>query len=401
MIRRALILAASLLGATAAVGALAQDVAQKDAPPPMLDLLRKDMPAEIANQIRRGGALFQAYAMLGREDRIAAERNGRLRPTCRLVDGDAVSEIARRAAEAQIVMMNEAHDAPRDRAFIAEVVKALKAFGYNTYAAETFSDDAATTTLSYPRLSDGYYSSEPAFGDLFRMLRSSQMRLVSYEDRGPPVEDRHFTNKINARESAQASNFINRTVRDTPDLKVLVHVGYSHNREEIEKLDGRDVLWLAHRLKEITGIDPLTIDQTTYVAERSGVCLSNSDGSTLPTDRDIYVAHSPLAFERGRPTWRLARGQRFADIPRALKKPDERVIYEARYASEPDDAVPADRILVDPGEDIPLLLAPGRYRVRAWTQDGAWTRSLPLTVAAPTPAAPQKAKAKTQRSKKK
>jgi hypothetical protein len=76
------------------------------------------------------------------------------------------------------------------------------------------------------------------------------------------------------------------------------------------------------------------------------------------------------------------------------------VVYEARHANEPDDAVPADRVLVDPGEDIPLLLAPGRYRVRAWTQGGAWTASVALTVADPTVRPPQKARPTSSRRKK-
>lgn len=337
--------------------------------------------------------------MMGREDRVDA--TARLRNTCVLTnDNDAVTTIAEAARTTQVVMINEAHDSPRDRALIADVAEALSKIGYNTYAAETLRGEQPFDMPPHPAKETGFYAQEPTFGALLRKIGMLGFAAVPYESRGPRSEGRHFTDAMNARENEQASNLINRTVRDQRDLKVLVHVGYSHNRERVESRDRREIRWLALRFKEITGIDPLTVDQTTFVSDRTGICASNSDGSALPIDRDIFVAHAPLAFERGRPTWRLARGQRFAEIPQALKRPNERVIYEARYADEPDDAVPADRILVDPGEDIPLLLAPGRYRVRAWTQDGAWTRSVPLTVAAPTPPAPQKARPKSQRRKK-
>jgi hypothetical protein len=58
--------------------------------------------------------------------------------------------------------------------------------------------------------------------------------------------------------------------------------------------------------------------------------------------------------------------------------------------------VPADRVLVDPGEDIPLLLAPGRYRVRAWLENGALTPEVPLVVR-PAPRPPAVSRVSAQR----
>jgi hypothetical protein len=67
-------------------------------------------------------------------------------------------------------------------------------------------------------------------------------------------------------------------------------------------------------------------------------------------------------------------------VPRRLKRPAERIIVEARNAADPADAVPVDRVLIDPGEDIPLLLPPGRYKVRAWLEDRTLTPDVALTV---------------------
>jgi hypothetical protein len=40
-------------------------------------------------------------------------------------------------------------------------------------------------------------------------------------------------------------------------------------------------------------------------------------------------------------------------------------VIEARPLGEPDLSVPMDRVAIRPGEDIALLLPPGRYALRA------------------------------------
>lgn len=375
-----------------AAAALAQDASP---PPPMADRLPR--PRE-AMSTTDGGVQAQAFAFVGREDRIAASK--RAPPTCVTIpDSRPLDHIVERARDAQVVIINEAHDAPRDRRFIADLAAELSKLGFQTYAAETLTRDEPGKPGAFARAADGYYLREPAFGALYRQIAALGYTVIPYENTGAPVEGRHFTDAINAREVAQSSNLINRTLRIDPAQKVLVHVGHSHNRETVNRIDGRDVRWMALRFKEITGIDPLTIDLTTYGAEADGVCAA---GPGVETDRDIYIARAPLTFERNRPAWRLAAGQRFAEIPQSLRQTGARTIYEARFANEPADAVPVDRVLVDPGEDLPLVLPIGRYKVRGWTASGGWSEEVALTVAAPRAPAPQKtkAKAKTQRRKK-
>lgn len=56
---------------------------------------------------------------------------------------DAIEEIVRRARDTSIVILNEAHNSPRDRAFALQVARALKPLGYSILAAETFDNDPA------------------------------------------------------------------------------------------------------------------------------------------------------------------------------------------------------------------------------------------------------------------
>lgn len=51
---------------------------------------------------------------------------------------DPIAEIVRRARSTRIVILNEDHWVPRDRAFALQVARALRPLGYDVLAAETF-----------------------------------------------------------------------------------------------------------------------------------------------------------------------------------------------------------------------------------------------------------------------
>lgn len=359
--------------------ALAQPVTAPIPPRWLADVPLRGAPAPADTRTR--DLQDQAWAMVGREDRIAPDA----KPVCAVADVDPVEAIAKLAEKTTIVIVNEAHDSPRDRAFIADLAVRLADIGYDTYAAETLFPAVAADPATAPKLSDGWYSQEPVFGALLRALKREKYRFVAYDEMLPTAPDADFIDTINAREALQASNLINRIFLADREAKVLIHVGYAHNEEELRRfprqfLRPREIAWMARRLKDILGIDPLTIDQTAFSAERPGVCVSGPSGATLPAGRDIHVGHPPLTFDRKRPEWRTETGARAVEIPRRLKRESERVIVEARRFEDGIDAIPVDRVLIDPGEDIPLLLPPGRYKARAFLQDGKVTPDVPVTV---------------------
>ena len=398
MSRRGVI--ALLACVSAAVAGSAGGAQSKAAPPPLI----ADLPPLGAAAPRFGDDTSRAdvaWAMMGREDRIAPPDAPPRR--CVLAEANPAEIVANAAADAQIVIINEAHDHPEHRAFIADVAVRLAALGFHTYASETL---IGAPNAAAPRPGDGVYAGEPAYGALLRTLRRQGYSLVAYEDNArDPASDNYITD-INRREAKLASNLINGVFRADRDAKVLIHVGYAHNKESIDLAQGgpfrpRAITWLARRLKDILGVDPLTIDQTIFEADRDGVCYTSEGGGPPGVDRDLYVAHAPVRFERNRPVWRRDRGAQFVDAPTRLRRADQRVIVEARPAGDPADATPADRVLIDPGEDIPLLLAPGAYTVRAWTDDNAWTSDVALTVRAPAPPPALRQQQQTSRRKKK
>jgi len=310
---------------------------------------------------------------------------------------DAVREIAARAAAARIVILNEAHDSPRDRAFALEVARALRPLGYSMLAAEALSNftdaaerDSAMARLAadgYPRRGTGTYVMDPLFADFLRQSLALGYRPFAYESTGFDRSD-GAAERIARREQAQAENLAQILERN-PHAKLLVFVGYGHLMETPRVTPEGRLEWMAARLKRLTGLDPLTIDQTlfdeTQATDRAYRALLEPrlgrrpaipflGGAPLLGGRygsgvDLQVVHPPLRLVRGRPDWMRRIGRRRVEIPRRLLPVSGRRLVQAFVAEEPDDAIPLDQIVVETGRPAPPLMLPRGHRVRWAFQD--------------------------------
>ncbi len=325
------------------------------------------------------GIAAQTWSMLGREDRAAMTGDSEYLPQPCTPAPDTpkgrqsvIAEIAAQAATSRIVIVNESHTVTRHRDTVRQLLGALRPLGFSVYAAETFSNAedeadpvAQHSVLAWPHLLDGYYSREPVFGSTVREAKRLGYRLVAYEQTpsqsAPEGADR--ATSIAARETAQAANLAAILAGMAPEEKLLVHVGYSHAAET--PLGQHGDLWMAARLKTATGVDPLTVSQTLCSSEGGEPFLA-----LLPEDRpagmvDIVLSQPVTRFRDGRPLWRREAGAIAVPIPDELRRTNQPLIVEAFVAGEPFDAVPMDRVYLEPGEDIPLMLPPGSYRLRA------------------------------------
>ncbi len=316
-----------------------------------------------------GGARAQYLAMLGREDMFEQPTLEICAPLQREgANVDPVEEIARLAIGRRVVIINEAHERPQHRVFIADLASRLHRDGFTIYAAETFLPDVRAVR-PWPSISDGTYSREPTFGGLLRRMRGLDYRFVDYEDfsPSPPSEDGDWRASIARRESIQAAN-LQRILEESPDARLFVHVGHTH---VLEQPDSQGNVWMAQRLREATGVDPLTIDQTRYTSGADDFTLC--DPAHTNRRVDYRIGAPVLRFENGRPLWRQREGQWPIAVPRQLIAPNLNTVIEARLISEPDTAVPVDRLLLRPGETLSLLLAPGHYRIESWTKEHGYS----------------------------
>ncbi len=260
--------------------------------------------------------------------------------------------------------------------------------GFAYLAVEDFGPDPdAYAAISYPGQAPGYQSvREPVFADAVRRAIKLGYRLIPYEIDFANLNEVPADERMQARESGQAQNLVDLVLAKDPDARILVYVGYQHAYEALYTTGhAPPVEPMAMRLKALTGIDPLTIDQTgCRTPDTSGVpgpigfdAAGNAVISALPEGRVDLQVRQPVPDGAGRPSWLRALGRKAVAIPKGLRKDMEPIVIEARLVGEPGDATPLDRLYLAQGETLPLMLRPGAYVVRAQTAAG---RGAPVTL---------------------
>ncbi len=333
-----------------------------------------------------GSGYNQAVTMLGRDDLMALippEDTWHRTKDCSKGGRPALAGIGELAKDHTLVIINESHSRPRHRAFIAEVVEMMRAEGFTHYAAETLYVEGAQQAEGPATAEHGWYIQDPVFARMLEDIRDSGMVLVAYEQR----EDQALTDVgasieeiIAVREEAQALNLISAVLGDAPETRMVIHVGYGH----AEEIRHDDFAAMAARLKEKTGIDPLTIDLTACASGGSEPLLTAilEDRAVVEwSGMDVAVQFPELVFTANRPDYRRSADTRDIAVPDSLRPEEGLVIIEARRAGDGDEVVPIDRLLLQPGEDaIPLILPPGDYVVAAFNGDGLTAGPVSLSV---------------------
>lgn len=344
----------------------------------------QSFPRDMPGASRSSG---QLEAFVGREAFFMAGLNDSL-PSCVPLTADPLKLIEERARQARIVIINEHHSSPLDRQFIAGVLKRLRRLGYSIYAAETFTrfeSLAHEEVLGF----DGWYSNEPTFGRAVRLARSLGYELVPYEEtqaqrNAGPQGSVNSVQASNRREESQTENLMTAIFTKNPGARVVIHVGHGHVKERTDPY-APEIIAMAQRLKAATGQDPLTISQTGCRSRGSQDVIGESYERRATEAQgefsvDLYVGHPKPVYREGRPVWRREAGQKEVQVPADFRHLDERVIVEARPVASSLSVVPVDRLLLWPGERLPLLLPPGSYRIDGFVEKGIIEQAVTLKV---------------------
>lgn len=333
---------------------------------------------------------------------------------------DAVDVITKLAADRRIVMINEAHHNAHTRALTLALLPRLRSLGFTYFAAEALGDnDADLMRRGYPIKSSGTeYLQEPLYGEIVREAIRLGFILVPYDS---SVLDPQ------ARDAAQAENLYQKVFAKDPKARLFVHAGYAH----IDKASGRlnDVQPMAMKLSKLTGLDPLSIDQTQFLesglntlddyhvlmdrfpARSAEILINRVTGKPWSASPELYDLNviSPMALdaktfgddkwsvggrkvenvaepgrvrlfgglliapdEMPRAKWSTLDGQRYPfPITTELCKKQSPCAISAQYIDESADASPADiYAFFEPYASSKLYLRPGRYRLRAWNANG-------------------------------
>lgn len=317
------------------------------------------------------------------------------------IDKNPIAYICDQSEKSNIAMINEAHDYPAHRAFVMSLLSKLKEKGYKYLALETlnnFQDSSChrINTLSSLTQNIGTYTSEPIFGELIRYAIELGYTLIPYEyvPQHPiffDIKDTvQFTASIHERDSMQAINLI-QAMKHCNDGKILVLGGYSHTLEAEEKTNGfyNPFHPMALYFKELTHIDPLTINQIQFsetdrqlggmvfdelsnqgfvntafcVKEEDSILIGPVVQKGLP---DIYVMLPKTTFVNDRPTWLKLNGLRKKyNYCFPEKTIHNLVLVQAFYLNEVknrktiDKKIPADQFMLLANNSVDFYLRSG------------------------------------------
>jgi hypothetical protein len=310
----------------------------------------------------------------------------------------AADYIADAVADRRIVVVNEAHHRPQTRLLTLQLLPKLRALGFDHFAIEAL--DPADTGLAargYPTEKSGYYIQEPLYGEIVREALRLGFKVHAYE---PPNAG---LLAAQARETGQAQS-LQAVLREFPDARLFVHAGYGH----ADKAPGRlpdHARPMAEELARLTGIEPYTVDQTmvgsgdwsdrsspyrrmleAFPVRDASVLVPRAGGAAWSYrpdyhDASVLLPRSPPGELR--PAWLSRDGLRRPFRIRAhVCRGSFPCLFEAFHASEGDDAIPADQLVLMETADgkWPLYLAPGRYRLRVRDADGNVQSMRPIEV---------------------
>lgn len=365
-----------------------------------------ELQAKAAAGDRAAGSFLSQYAsFLGDEVTALGQEERPRNPATPLPDlagavsRDALEAIVEAAANSRIVILNEAHNVSGHRAFAARVLRALRPLGFDWFAAETFTQPQESPSSSIrgyhqgaPFLSAlGYYVNDPVYAETVREAARLGYRFADYEERWDQKapDDAAGAIRIATREEAQADNLIAAVLAQNPEARIFVYCGYSHAMERPHSSG----TWFAARLKEKTGINPLTIEQSSNwpatveandpihvaaVLKRFSPTAPISvslDGQmvasrTYQGQMDLSVFHPRVAPVSGRPGWLMADVERRAvevDLP-PFEGP---TLLQAMWSGEGTAGVPADQFLLRVGQTrATVVLHPGSYFLRLERAEG-------------------------------
>ncbi|MGX9463469.1 hypothetical protein ACWXWU_19900 [Shewanella sp. A14] len=290
-------------------------------------------------------------------DRSSSENTSTLDDLTQFEVKDAIHQILKKAETHQIVMINEAHDRSQHRVLTYRLLDGLWKQGFRYIAAESLNNNASKKIKNgYITSKAGYYTQEPIFANLILKAKEMGFQIISYDNYKP-----RKLNTIEERETNAALSIKEKIFDKNPKAKVLIHVGYAHIREDE---------WLASKLKAITGLETLTVDQTkrmeksdelyehptyTMAAKKSTlktpfVFLNNKQvWSSNPNRWDISVFWPRTTYQQGRPDWAdLGR------LPHSITPSDCKDMFPCMFEVfkiNNADEVPIDRIIVSSSKD--------------------------------------------------
>lgn len=275
--------------------------------------------------------------------------------------------IIEQAKKTSIVIINEAHNHPEHRLFVSRLLPQLKKLGYNFIGFEALQyDDSLVNSRKYPKLVPFNYTNEPCFGNLIRKACSLNYQVFPYEAKeGADNKEREI----------QEADNIARVIKSHPAAKFVIYCGYDHAIEDSLANWG---LAMAGRVKKLTGIDPLTVDQVqlTETSDRAfdypyrrlidlsypAVFVDDQGNAFNKANEkkkfDVNLYHLQTQYTHGRPVWLKDADNRYIAIVNKIKINFPCLAFAYKANEDMQSAVPVDIIELDDNKNEKNMILP-------------------------------------------
>ena len=241
----------------------------------------------------------------------------------------------------RVTMFNEAHFVKSHRLLMRRLLRPLYELGYRHLAIEGLWEDSDTLQKrGYPIVDSGFYVAESNMAALIREALQLGYHVTGYDDFSPD------------RERLQAQNLYNNTILNQ-EGKVLVLAGFGHIHESSSS--GRKMM--AEHFRDLSGIDPFTIDQVEFNASSPDTWLGivNADsarnklhiGVDLSITNNLHRAKNPLG-RVDRPIQKLSLSSAAKEQMSAGKHFIAQWFHQEEYRDYRLKAVPITSLIVTP-----------------------------------------------------
>jgi hypothetical protein len=193
--------------------------------------------------------------------------------TCNCQLTGTYDDLLRIISQNQVVMFNEAHHVPSHRLLLYNLLDSVYNQGFRYLALEAFAGDSLFNKTGYVSADNGFYLREPIYANLVRKAYQLGFTVFGYDA------------MTAERDKIQAENIYNQTINQDVSAKVIVLAGWGH----IDKNN------MAGEFEKISGIKPLTIDQTIAYNKcfksdkQSEVYLFQPNDNQHSINADLYI----------------------------------------------------------------------------------------------------------------
>jgi hypothetical protein len=270
------------------------------------------------------------------------------------------SKISQIAKDNSVIILNEDHYYPKHRFFTMELLETLKLNGYNDLSLEAFSPSEKSDFI--PNNDNGTYTSEPYYAHFLRKAKAMGFKIHGHEN---------FDKSID-RELGQAKNIL-KILEINPKAKIFVYVGHSHiEKEYLNKK------WMAQYLKELSGINPITINQVAICADNKEELMLIprgylNDSTKVKSSADFFLVNNMKPSLRKIYPNAVFKETKIKHKNLSAYKNEEvlvEVIDFTEYDLIKNLAIPIEGFLaVSKGKEIKFELPVGKYHVFVKTAD--------------------------------